>query len=102
MQIYDYTTDTWARGAPINIPRANHACKWIGDKIGGITMLLIAGGVGNPAKPLDSTEIYDIKNRYWKMGPRLPYPTVGASFAFAKSPYDSSSLLVGGCQNNTD
>ena len=47
-------------------------------------------------------EIYDIKNRYWKMGPRLTYPTVGDSFAFAKNPYDSSILLVGGCQYNTD
>ena len=88
----------------MNVPRANHACTWIKDKSGNIKELLVTGGVGNPLfySALDTTEIYSMKYGYWKMGPRLPYPLVGASIVTPQKSEDSKVFLVGGCQYNVD
>ena len=88
----------------MNVPRANHACTWIKDNSGNIKELLVTGGVGKPLSysALDTTEIYSIKFGYWKMGPRLPFPVVGASIVTPQKSEDSKVFLVGGCQYNVD
>ena len=88
----------------MNVPRANHACTWIKDNSGNIKELLVTGGVGKPLfySALDTTEIYSMKYEYWKMGPRLPYPLVGASLVIPQKSEDSKVFLVGGCQYNDD
>ena len=88
----------------MNVPRANHACTWIKDHSGNIKELLVTGGVGKPLfySALDTTEIYSIKYGYWKMGPRLPYPVVGASLVIPKKSAYANVFLVGGCQYNDD
>ena len=88
----------------MNVPRANHACTWIKDNSGNIKELLVTGGVGKPLSysALDTTEIYSIKYGYWKMGPRLPFPVVGASIVTPQKSEDSKVFLVGGCQYNDD
>ena len=88
----------------MNVPRANHACTWIKDNSGNIKELLVTGGVGKPLSysALDTTEIYSIKYGYWKMGPRLPFPVVGASIVTPQKSEDSKVFLVGGCQYNVD
>ena len=88
----------------MNVPRANHACTWIKDGSGNIKELLVTGGVGKPLfySALDSTEIYSKKYGYWKMGPRLPYPVVGASLVIPEKSAYANVFLVGGCQYNDD
>ena len=88
----------------MNVPRANHACTCIKDSSGNIKELLVTGGVGKPLfySALDTTEIYSMKYGYWKMGPRLPYPVVGASIVTPQKSEDSKVFLVGGCQYNVD
>ena len=88
----------------MNVPRANHACTWIKDNSGNIKELLVTGGVGKPLRygALDTTEIYSMKYGHWKMGPRLPYPLVGASLVIPQKYEDSKVFLVGGCQYNVD
>ena len=88
----------------MNVPRANHACTWIKDNSGNIKELLVTGGVGKPLfySALDTTEIYSMKYGYWKMGPRLPYPVVGASLVIPEKSAYANVFLVGGCQYNDD
>ena len=86
----------------MNVPRANHACICIKDNSGNIEELLVTGGVGNPLfySALDTTEIYSMKYGYWKMGPRLPYPVVGASLVIPQKSEYPKVFLVGACQYN--
>ena len=88
----------------MNVPRANHACTCIKDSSGNIKELLVTGGVGKPLfySALDTTEIYSMKYGYWKMGPRLPYPVVGASLVIPEKSAYANVFLVGGCQYNDD
>ena len=88
----------------MNVPRANHACTWIKDKSGNIKELLVTGGVGKPLfySAMDTTEIYSMEYGYWKMGPRLPYPVVGASLVIPEKSAYANVFLVGGCQYNDD
>ena len=88
----------------MNVPRSNHACTWVKDNSGNIKELLVTGGVGKPLfySALDTTEIYSMKYGYWKMGPRLPYPVVGASLVIPQKSDYSKVFLVGGCQYNDD
>ena len=88
----------------MNVPRANHACAWIKDSSGNVKELLVTSGVGKSLvySALDTTEIYSMKYGYWKMGPRLPYPVVGASLVIPQKSEYSKVFLVGGCQYNDD
>ena len=84
----------------MNVPRADHACTVIKDKEGTIVKILVAGGVEDLHAPsgLESTEIYDVENKSWEMGPSLFYPTLGSSLVHADKSSPSYVYLVGGCQ----
>ena len=82
------------------VPRANHACTDIKDKAGKVVKILVAGGVENvnAQSALESTEVYDVEKKYWKMGPNLFYPTLGSSLVHADKSSPSYVYLLGGCQ----
>jgi hypothetical protein len=83
--IYDPTTDTWSRGAPLPVNRDHLAVVAVGEAIWAI------GGRGGGMNH-QRVDIYDPAADAWRDGPPLPFPVSGAS----EGVIDGVILLSGG------
>ena len=68
--IYDFLENSWTEGPLLLTPRYYHSSCAVQLDDGSTQCIIVIGG---PEYWPGSTEIYDIKNGKWVIGPPLPY-----------------------------
>ena len=89
--IFNYTSNQWFKGPPMNIPRRFHACVHYKDPQGN-SKIMVTGGVTEVSEAISSVEILDLDSQTWSFGTYLPYYLHG----HAMTAIEDTIYVIGG------
>jgi len=89
----------WSEGPPLLQTRASHGCSKIpAGRMSKKESIIVAGGVTEDDRVLNTVEVLDEGSDVWRLGPKLPVSLQGVSMV--RHP-DGGVVLIGGSNNRT-
>ena len=104
--IYDIDTHKLTKGPPLSLPRRNHSSCVIPSEDGTPQYVILIGGYDDiefehydeliDGFYTDTTDILNIKDGKWILGPKLPYNIRGAECVALPPTMKYSCVVIGG------